>query len=121
MSNLKAEVVTEFGGDDRLFKLTVEGVLELEEKCSAPVATIFSRLVGSTFALNDVLHTLRLGLIGGGTPPADASKLVRRYAYPERPIAESAALARIVLGAAFVGFEQEPITAGKAKAAAESL
>lgn len=114
MSNLKAEVVVEFGGDDRLFRLTLPGILELEETCGAPFAVIAGRVAAGQYGVNDVLHPIRLGLIGGGMKPEQASKLMRGYAFPAQPIAEGWHVARAVLMAALVGFQQAPLDdAGK--------
>lgn len=107
----------EFGGEERCFRLTVANILELEEKCGAPFAAIVGRVQAGQYGINDVLQTIRLGLIGGGTRPEEASKLMRGYAFPERPIAEGWVLARSVLMAALVGFEQAPLEPGKTPAA----
>ncbi len=60
----------------------------------------------------DVYETLRLGLIGGGKSPVEAKKIVDRYTVP---LAESSAIARVVLAAVMFGFEAAPL--GKETAA----
>lgn len=115
--NLRAEVLATWAGGDHLFRLTVAMVLELEQKCAAPFGTIFHRVQAGQYAIEDILQTIRLGLIGGGMKPQDAAALMRAYVYPERPLAEAWAVARVILSAAMFGFEVAPLTAGKQTAA----
>lgn len=88
------------------FRLTVKGILELEEKCSAPFGKIFTRLNSGQYAVNDIIETIRIGLIGGGMPAADAKKLVDRYAIP---VSENYNIARLIVLASMFGFEAAPL------------
>lgn len=115
--NLKAEVTAEWAGGEHLFRLTVPMVLELEQKCAAPFGTVFGRVQSGAFTIDDLMHTVRLGLIGGGTKPQDVAALMRSYAYPERPLSELMVLARVILQASMFGFEVAPINRGKSQAA----
>lgn len=117
MSNLKAEVPLNWGDGEYLFRLTVNGLIELEEKCGSPFTEVFRRLMAGAYSINDVRETVRLGLIGGGMEPGKALALVRRYV-DARPKAESQKAAQAVLGATLFGFEDAPL--GKAEAAPES-
>ncbi|TMI98480.1 MAG: gene transfer agent family protein [Alphaproteobacteria bacterium] len=98
-------------------------IFELQDKCadregpSGPLK-ILRRLSDNSWTLQDVRETIRLGLIGGGMPPPDALKLVRRYlddpdAQEWQPWAHSVPIARAVLFAAAVGVPSDPL--GEAK------
>lgn len=113
--NLKGEVTTAWADGEYTFRLTVAGAIELEEKCDAPFAVIFHRLNTSTFKINDVLETIRLGLIGGGTVPTAAKTLVDRYV---EPLSESLPVARLVIAGVMFGFEAHPL--GNVPAAPET-
>lgn len=111
--NHQAEVQVDFGDGEYLFRLTVKQIIELEEKCGAAFAVIHARLWNGVYTANDVIETIRLGLIGGGTDPVQALKLTERYGMPFK---YSYPVARAVIGAAMWGFEKSPL--GKAQAAA---
>lgn len=110
--NNQGELVDQWADGTYAFRLTVNGIIELEQKCDAPFGVIFGRLVSGSFKLNDVRETIRLGLIGGGTRAADAFTLVERYALP---LAESLPVAKAIVAAAMFGFEASPL--GKQTAA----
>ena len=110
--NFRGEVTAPWGDGEHTFKLSVAGILELEEKTAQPFAVVFARINGQAFGLADIYETLRLGLIGGGKTPVEAKKLVDRYVFP---LAESAPVALLVLSAIMFGFEASP--PGKAEAA----
>lgn len=109
--NHQAEVVTDFGGEEYLFRLTVKQIIELEEKCGAAFAVIHARLWQGLYTANDVVETIRLGLIGGGMDPVKAKQIVERYGVPFQ---YSYPVARAIVGAVMWGFEKSP---GKAQAA----
>jgi hypothetical protein len=56
--------------------------------------------------MQDISETLRLGLIGGGKAPAEATKLVKVWVQ-DRPPMENLAFAQGVLGAALMGSTDE--------------
>lgn len=84
------------------FRLAIGQLRELQEKCNAGPPEIFERLMKNTWRVDDVRETLRLGLIGGGTPPSQALALVIRYV-DMRPWMENVPAALEVMGAALVG------------------
>lgn len=85
------------------FRLGLEQIEELEEKCGGSIFAVRDRLLDRQPRLRDMREPLRIGLIGGGKPPVDALKLVRRY-IDERPLDENRefALAVILAGLARV-------------------
>lgn len=113
--NYKGEVTAPWGDGEHLFKLSVAGLLELEEKTKNPFAVIFARVNGGAYSIPEISETLRLGLIGGGKSPIEAKALVDRYLLP---LAESAPVARLVLMGVMFGFEASP--PGKPEAAGEA-
>jgi hypothetical protein len=97
------EVELTWGDGQHKFNVAkIKSAVELEEKCNAGVATIFQRMRDSTWYMNDVRETLRIGLIGGGATPDVALRLINRYC-DDRPWAESLQPAMVVLMAAMLG------------------
>jgi hypothetical protein len=113
--NHQAEVTIDFADGAYLFRLSVKQIIELEEKCGAPFAVIHARLWGGAYSANDVVETIRLGLIGGGMNPPEAKKLTERYSVPFQ---YSFPVARAITGATMWGFEKSPL--GKETATPEA-
>lgn len=99
--------VTKFFGDaERTFCLTDHMITELERLTGTGIGTIYQRAIAQQFKLDDLVHTLRLALIGGGTTPEQAAQLVDTWAR-NRPFAETFPLALDVLDARWNGTTQE--------------
>lgn len=122
-------ILLQFADGEYMFRLAVREVVELQEKCGAGVAAVFSRLMmgrykgpngdilfnplEAVFKLEDIRETIRLGLIGGGTgmvngetinvDPTKAMRLVRDYV-DTRPLLETWRIASAVLSAFVVGY-----------------
>lgn len=90
------------------FRLGIAQIRELQEKCDAGPVFILERLVKGTWRVDDLLQTIRIGLIGGGTKPEVALRLVRTYV-EGRPLLENVQYAQAILGAALVGAPDEPV------------
>lgn len=90
------------------FRLVMSGIVELEEKCAAPIADIVTRVNGGRYSFNDVRETIRLALIGGGMPKIEALKMVRRHV-DESPLAENSQIARAILLGVMFGFAEHPL------------
>ena len=99
-------MTTEWADGTYTFRLTLAGIVELEDKCGEGIAVIAARLMSGVWGSKDVLEVLRIALIGGGTGATDAKKLVDRYALP---IIENWPVAKAVLGGAMYGFEVSPL------------
>ena len=93
---------TFFGDGERAFALTVDHIEELERLCGAGVGAIAQRLFKGGFKHADVLHTIRLGLIGGGTDPKTAASLVKIYV-AGAPLETGMTLAVAILETLFFG------------------
>lgn len=75
-----AELITEWAGKERLFRLNFGDVMSLEEACGGQgIGAIYIRLQTGEFTVSDVWNTIRLGLIGGGEGVLDAKRLLTKY------------------------------------------
>jgi hypothetical protein len=83
---------TFFGDGEYQFRLTPTVIKELETKCGVGIAMIGNRIFAKAFAHADIIETLRLALIGGGTAPKRAAELIAAYV-ADRPLAETYPLA----------------------------
>lgn len=119
--NHKGEVATDWGDGTHTFRLTYPGLIELEEKCGAPIADIIDRVNGGRYSITDIRETIRIALVGGGKGPAEALRLVRTYV-DERigiiGLAEHFPIARLILLGVAFGFAESPLSG---KAVAEGL
>jgi len=99
---------------DYTFRLAWGELIKLQEACDAGPGFVLQRLMTNDCRVQDISHTIRLGLIGGGMEPAKALQMVRDYV-ESRPPLESRMLAAGILGIAWAGPEDEP--PGEAEAA----
>lgn len=106
--DISVEVV--WGDGPHRFRLPLGQLRELQDKCNAGPQEILGRLSGSTWRVDDVRETIRLGLIGGGMKPTEAYILTSRYV-DDQPLLENVPVAQSVLLAALVG--SEPLPEGK--------
>ena len=101
-------VSLDWADDTHRFRLAWGQLIELQDATEAGPAVVLKRLMDGTWRLQDVSHTLRLGLIGGGMEPVKALKMVRQYV-EARPPMESLVYAQAVLSVALLGSaEDEP-------------
>ncbi len=70
------------GGEDTFCLAKVGHILDLEEKCKAPIGVIAARLENGAYGLNDIRETIRLALIGGGMAPDKAMDKVVNHVEP---------------------------------------
>jgi len=91
-----------FGDGERDFRITPELIVELERKTGAGIGALCRRLFAREFKQADMIETIRLALIGGGTSPKDADALVAAYAV-NRPLAEIYPLAVSILETLWFG------------------
>lgn len=94
---------TAFLGDgEKTFALTPVLIEELQRKAGAGIGTICKRVFAGHFDHADLIETIRLALIGGGTDPKEAADLMATYVLP-RPIAENFTLAVAILEIVYFG------------------
>lgn len=103
-----------FGEGERTFALPFDLVRELERKTGAGIGALYYRMKELRFAFADITDTIRLGLIGGGTAPAEAAALVATYA-EKRPLAETFPVALGILDAVWFGTPATKDTHGAAR------
>lgn len=93
-----------FGDAEYDFRLTVPMLTELERSTGLGIAAICHRIFHREFAHADLIETIRLALIGGGTAPKRAAELVAAYA-ADRPLAEIYPLASAIAETMWFGKE----------------
>ena len=93
---------TYFGDGVKTFTLTDTVIEELQHKTILGVGALFLRMSSSQFRVADIVEVIRLGLIGGGTSPQEAQRLVDAYA-KDRPFDETFPLALDILDARWSG------------------
>lgn len=96
-----------FGDGEKTFAFpTLELIHELERKTGHGFGALFARVSRHECGFSDALEIIRLGLIGGGTTPAEADAVVRAYGIA-RPFAESLAVAAGILAVVMFGAEEK--------------
>lgn len=90
------------------FKLGWGELALLQEKTDCGPLFLLGRLGGKSWRIEDISHSIRLGLIGGGTDPAAALKLVETYV-EKRPPLENVTLAWAIVAAGVQGAPDEPL------------
>lgn len=100
-----------WAGGEHSFCLAKTGlILDLESKCEAGIAVVFTRLGSGTWKLHDVREPIRLGLIGAGMEPKDAMELVRNHVdLNNSGLAPSVLIAYSVIEAVMVGVRDDPV------------
>jgi hypothetical protein len=105
-----ASVALDFAGDRRTFRLAIGQLRALQESCDAGPLQIYRRLLDGAWRIDDLRETLRLGLIGGGTTDATATRLVRETVDDfGTPPMELLPPARAILLAALFGVPDEAL------------
>lgn len=100
-----AELITEWAGTERAFRLNFGGVLDLEEAVGKDaIGSIFLRVSTGQFRVSDVYHVIRLALIGGGMNSVEAKQLMDAH-FDTRPYFENAQLAGDILLSIMSGVE----------------
>lgn len=69
----------EWADGEHKFRLALGQLRELQEKLDAGPEMVFTRLENGSWRVEDILETIRLGLIGGGVESTKARVLVQRY------------------------------------------
>lgn len=94
-----------FGDGEKTFAFpNLETIKELEAASGHAIGALHRRFLLEEFSLSDIEQVIRLGLIGGGTTPADAARLVATYLIG-RPLRENLDLASDIISALFYGAE----------------
>lgn len=99
MASRHGLVTLAFGDGEYDFRLSLGDIEELEGKTDKSIFLIAAAMQAKIARSTEIRETLRIGLIGGGTKPVDASALVKRYV-DERSLHESQDTAYAVVLAA---------------------
>lgn len=109
-----------FADGDYEFKLGFDEAVEFERGGKRSLFNIMMRMTKEAYySVADVADLIRLSLIGGGTAPADALRLVEFYV-KRAPLGENTKLCIDILEAAFFG-EDEPAPVKPAKVKAKRV
>src|SRR5215211_100792 len=113
-----ASLTLEWADGEYRFRLAIGQLRELMENINRPRASIGAPTVGPMSLLglltgrdawpDDAREIIRLGLIGGGSTPVEATRLVKLYV-DARPWIESMPTAQMVLMAALVGVPDDVV------------
>lgn len=102
------------------FRLGIGELRALEQRCDAGCAVVLMRLLASQFKIDDVVSTLRLGLIGAGMPEREAQKTVDAALEVASPYSLAVTAADILRLAIMWSEEDQPGEPGAGIAAASS-
>ncbi len=98
------------GGEHDFCLAAIGNMLALEEVCKAGLAVIYGRLASGNWYVNDIRETIRLGLIGAGTKPDEAMRLVKVSVDGNpRGLAESVLTAMAIIEAVIIGVPDDPV------------
>lgn len=89
-------------GGEHAFALRMGEWRALQEKCDAGPEEVFNRIRLGRWRLDDLVETIRLGLVGGGMPAEDARKLVLQL-FDLHPPIEFKMTAHAILGLFLIG------------------
>ncbi|PWR24571.1 gene transfer agent family protein [Zavarzinia aquatilis] len=102
-------------GGEHAFRLGIEHLRALEQRCNAGPEEILGRLMTRTWRVADVTDTIRLGLEGGGLAKDEARRLVAAHV-EDGPLALSVELAQTLIMLALWGDAEAPPAGGDADA-----
>jgi len=105
--NRNAVVEEDFGDGTYAFRLPLGQLEELQEKTGVGPFKLAQRMLSGEWMTQDVIQTIRLGLIGGGLKSTDALALVRRYVQEEGMWLKNVDLAQRIIWAALAGAPEE--------------
>lgn len=91
---------------DYSFRLGNAELMLLQDATDCGPYFLLEKFGGKHWRVQEISHIIRLGLIGGGTKPEDALKLVRAYV-EARPPLENVQFAYAILAAGVMGAPDE--------------
>jgi len=104
-----ASVRLAFGGAERVFRLGIGELVELEESLGIGPLALMRRVLSGDWKTAEIREPIRIGLIGGGMTAKEAYVLARRYVDELADWGSNMAIAGLVLEAAIFGPEDEPV------------
>lgn len=97
-----ASVTLPWANGKYTFRLAWSELIKLQEETDSGPGLVLHRLTSLDCRVQDISHTIRLGLIGGGMEPTKALQMVTDYV-ESRPPLENRALAYGILAVAWHG------------------
>jgi hypothetical protein len=91
------------------FRLRIAELKAIQAATKAGVYTVFKRLMTSDCAIEDITETIRLGLIGGGTDPKDAKRLLEDYVLQPQRFNDALDLAQDIFKYSLEGYWAEEL------------
>ena len=112
-----------WAGGEHAFDLKIEHLRALQTKCDAGPEWIMRRLIGPHWLVDDVVETIRLGLIGGGIDQEKARALVDKHlvANPRNLKAAAIVAASVLLDAISTDEGDAPGEAGAGEGLSQNL
>lgn len=98
------EVTLEFGDGEYLFRLPLKMIGELQAKRNAPIGLIYKRVSLYDYYAEDLIETVRYGLMGGGLTGAEARRKIETYC-DVWPLETWHTHALAILGACIEGYD----------------
>ncbi len=111
-----AAVTLDWAGGTDTFRVAWGEWGLLQESLDAGPAEIHSALIAGRWRTQHISEAIRVGLIGGGMPPADAAKKAKSVV-EARPPMECLIVAQAIISAGLVGAPEENDVLGKDEAA----
>lgn len=95
-------------GGEHEFTLRLGDLRALQKNCDAGPEQILLRVYSTDWRVDDLIETLRLGLIGGGMEPKEAGPLVTKL-FEQHPKTLFKTPAMAILTDALFGSEDDPL------------
>ncbi len=97
-------------GGEHPFKLAIGELRALQSATGVGPLFLLGRIAGSQWFVDDIIDTIRLGLIGGGMDPVEAKKLTDRvFTDNTAALYRSTLLATRILRDAVMGEPDDPV------------
>lgn len=106
--NRSAICPADFAGEERTFRLSIGPLRALQEKTDCGPMELLQRFAAGTWRVDDLRETILQGLVGGGMPSPEASRLIR-FNFDDLPLQPFVILAQGIVMAALVGAEDEDL------------
>jgi hypothetical protein len=97
-----------FGDGEHAFCLTDPMLAELEQLTGLGIGAMYFQMINMAYPATILREIIRLGLIGAGTAPEDATRLCDAYA-ANRPLAETFPLAFDIMQARWTGVPEKAV------------
>jgi hypothetical protein len=101
-----ASFVSEFGGEERTFRLPIGRLRAVQERTDAGPLELLRRFESGSWRVDDLREVILQGLIGGGVDQGRATKLIVTF-FDGQPLLQFVSLAQAIVLVAVVGAPDE--------------